>query len=209
MMWWIYWILHVPALAAVPDAVRPSIAPWDIQEQHNRWRQQQGEPAQVLACRTFWTDQAKLCFRIVHGDRRQWVTESHLGPWGVDFDGLKKTVVENGALAIHRQLKPVPIPGMSEQYWLASNEAGWSAGVLLQPTAFAAVGSGTNLMAAVPAHGIVLLWQGGNPEVDKVVAIGVREIYATEAGAVTPLIYWWTGSDWTVFGEAKKRPDKK
>jgi len=51
---------------------------------------------------------------------------------------------------------------------------------------------------------VVLVWEGGQAEVDKILAVGVRKIYETRPGAVTPIIFRWTGSEWVAFGEAKQ-----
>ena len=118
-------------------------------------------------------------------------------------------VLQRGKARIEKQLKPIEITGMSEQYWVETNQDGWSGATLFRPDVFSQIiGEGT-VLAAVPAHGIVLYWRGGQPEVDKIVAVGVREIYASRQGAVSPVVFRWTGEDWVPFSEAVKRPEPK
>ena len=201
-------IVSLLAVADVPNSVRPSVAPWNIDAQHQQWSERKKKPVAPIACEVFWQDEAKLCFRIVTGLKREWVTQKHLSDWGVDLKALKALMIARGKVPVAGQLKSIPIAGMSHAYWAATNVDGWASGVLLDQPLLTSLGAGV-LLAAVPAHGLVLVWKGGNAVVDKVVAIGVQELYASRKGAVTPTIYRYSDGEWVPFGVAVKRPPKK
>lgn len=192
---------HAPA--AVPEAVRPSIVSRSVEAQYLDTRASKSPPVVPMACEDFWESEARLCFRVVHGNRREWVTTQHLKRWGVSFEELKSIVIKRSKASASRQLKPVQIGGMEQTYFVASNENGWASAVLLHSSVLGTV-SQQNVFAAVPAHGMVLVWEGGNPEVDKILAVGVRELYESKSGGVTPIVYRWSGAEWVAFGEAKK-----
>lgn len=196
--------LFAPSVSAtVPDAVRPSIVSRSVEAQYLDARASESPTVAPMACGDFWEPEARLCFRVVRGNRREWVTAQHLKRWGVSFEELKATVIKRSKAFASRQLKPVQIGGMEQHYFVATNENGWASAVLLHPSVLGAV-SLQNVFAAVPAHGMVLVWEGGHPEVDKILAVGVRELYESKSGGVTPIVYRWSGSEWIAFGEAKK-----
>ena len=195
--------------AMVPANVRPSIVPWNIHTQYADASSERGRPIQKLACEPLWDGQAHLCFRLIHGKKREWVTVEHLRNWNVSYDGLKSSVFDQGREHIKQQLKPVEVEGVNKRYWVATNDSGWASAVLFSPDVFYGTMQSSSVLAAVPAHGIVLMWPAGDPELDKIVAVGVREIYSTRAGAVSPVIYRWTGAAWVPFVEAVVRPEEK
>ena len=197
----LFLLLH-GAFGSVPVSVRPSIVGTDVEAQYLEVARSGTVPTAPMVCEDFWTDQARLCFRLVNGKRREWVTSTHLETWGVDFASLKSTVINRAKSHVTQQLKSVPIGGMEQTYFAATNVDGWASAVLLLPEQLRRVGT-QNVLVAVPAHGVVLAWEGGHPEVDKVLAVGVREIYESRAGSVSAMIYRWTGTEWAPFGEAK------
>ena len=46
---------------------------------------------------------------------------------------------------------------------------------------------------AIPSRGTVLLWQEGSAEANKMIAVGVNEIYKSSPLAVSPDLYKWDG----------------
>ena len=61
---------------------------------------------------------------------------------------------------------------------------------------------GTPVMAAIPSTDVVLFWKAGDPKVDHVMAVGVREIHDASTQAVSPVVFLWDGSEWRAFAEA-------
>jgi len=49
-------------------------------------------------------------------------------------------------------------------------------------------------------------WGAGTPELDHVMAVGVREMYDQLDEAVSPMVHTWDGARWHAFGEAKPLP---
>ena len=189
--------------ASVPEDVRPSIAPLDIQKQYEAWRVKKAQTVANLACLEFWEDAALLCFRRVEGPKRVWVTHADLRVWGTSLNGLAEELQRRAVKQVAGQVKDVPVNGMDTTYVMASNQDGWGASLVLAPGQMAERWPGREMLFSVPAHGIILAWPGGNPDLDKVMAVGSREIYDSKPGSVSPIVFRWTKKGWVPFVEAK------
>ena len=52
---------------------------------------------------------------------------------------------------------------------------------------------------AIPAQGTVLFWPSGAAERDKIIAVGVYDIFHSSQVPVSPDIYKWDGERWRVW----------
>ena len=198
--------LALMASAAVPDDVRPVVSPLDVQAQVERWRAGRGVPPVTLACTPLWAGEAQLCFRKGKG-AVGYVTVADLAAWEVDAPALVAELRQRSADKVEAQLRAVDIEGMSARYWIATGEDGWAAALVLHPDRVAQAIGSPSLFAA-PADGILLAGRGGDPQVDKVVTVGVKEIHASQAGSVSTVVHRWTGAEWTPWAEAVKAAPK-
>jgi len=200
-------VLMSLAAAEVPEGVRPSVAPINMQVQVDAWRAAGDRVAGTLVCEPLWPDAALLCYRNRVGDEVQWVTDTDLIRWKETPESLKAEMVRRSAPFATSQLHTTSVSNMSAQYTFASNADGWGAAVLLHPDAVVAQSGGLLTLFAAPSYGVVLVWKGGNPELDKVMAVGVKEIYEQRSGSVSAVIHRWTGDEWRPYGEAVPRPE--
>lgn len=197
------WLLSFStALAGVPDTVRPALAPVDAPQQYAALRASRDLPADPLVCETVWTE-ALLCFRVWEGKRRRWVTEGDLARWQATSEELRAAVTER-SLARLESLETVAIEGMNATYRRLADGDGWAAAAVLHPAEVAGRLGAETVLFAAPTDQVVLAWAGGDPDTDKVIAVGVRELYDGEQGlSVTPVVQAWSDGSWRAFGEAK------
>lgn len=192
----------VVAWAGPPtEDLRPVLAPIDAPEGYARWRQDRGLAPDPLACAPAWPGTALLCFRVWEGSRRRWVTQGDLAAWGVPVEGLVTTVAEASRAVIGRA-EVVPVEGMEARYLRLVDGDGWAAVGFLHPELVAERLGGLPIRLAVPSEGVLVAWRPGGLALDKVLAVGVRELYDAQPGGVTPKILQWDGSTWLPFGEA-------
>lgn len=195
----ILWL--VPAAgAAVPDGVRPAVVGLDVPLAVAAWRQREGLPADALACEPLWPGATLLCWRVWEDGRRRWVLGSDLERWAADAAALRAAVVK-AAEARLEGAERVPVGGM-EASWHRHVDGDWAAAGVLLPDALAAKVGGLPVRVGVPGDGVLVAWKGGDPDLDRVMAVGVREIFDAQPVRVTPHVWQWDGRAWSPFGEA-------
>lgn len=202
-MWWMF---AVAALAEVPEGVRPALAPMDVQQQYDAWLTEQRRPSVALVCEVLWTDAVLLCYRVREGERRRWVTEADLAAWSVSRAELRATMEARAAATVAGPPPQVPIQGLAASYLQDADADGWSAAWLLRPEALSRALGVPPLLAAAPSDGVVVAWRPDGGPVDRVMAVGVREMFDQQRGGVSPVIHLWDGSRWSRFGQAIPPP---
>ena len=193
------------AVAAVPDTVVPAAGPADVQARFDGWNVRQDRALATLACGPLFGDHGRLCYRVGEPGSRRWVTLDDLSSWGESLDSLQAEIRARAARQLVGRLEPVTIDGMGATYWVSKATDGWTLSPLLHPPSAEQVGR--PLLAAVPADGVVLLWTGGRADVDKVIAVGARELYDSRSRPVTPVVHQWDGARWIPFARAVARPE--
>lgn len=201
MLW-----LITTALAQVPPGITPSAAPPDIAEQYRDHQKSSGvaPPWDLLACDDLWLNQAELCFRLDDGNRRRFVTERDLRSWGVTLPQLREEMDRRAVEVLQRKPEKRQITGMSASYWMI-NDPSWAAAGLLQPATLAEQLGTSTLFVALPVDTVLLAWIPGDPEVDKVMAIAVRELHDGGDSNISAVVHKWANGRWSTFGEAKPR----
>ncbi len=91
---------------------------------------------------------------------------------------------------------------MRAGYWLAADDQGWSAAGVLAPKALGPRVGATRFLAAAPSLDVVLAWAPDAGDLDRIMAVGAREMFEQQRGPVSPRIFAWTGSAWVPYGEA-------
>ena len=95
---------------------------------------------------------------------------------------------------------------MTASYLKLVDGDGWAAAGALRPDLLAEKVGGLPLRMAMPAEGVLLAWKGGEAEVDRVMAVGVKEMYDQLPGAVSPRIVTWDGAKLAPYGQAVPKP---
>lgn len=196
------WWLVAAAAAAVPANVFPVPAPYDVHQQYAEHLAASGATGPRLACDALWTGEAMLCFKVEEKGRRRWVTEKDLAAWKVDYPTLRAAVTERAIAALATQPKKTAVDGMTAHYWVAAEGDGWSVAGALHPRLLAEKLGTVPIAVAIPAEGVLIAWVPGDKDLDRVLAVGVRDMYESQDGPVTPVIHSWTGERWVPYGEA-------
>jgi len=197
---WILWFAL--AHAAVPTSVRPVAAPDDAPAQFAEWASSRGRAGEALACREVWPDELRVCLTVVEETVRRWVSDRDLAAWGVDLDGLVRTVGERARAPLAHRPRATSIDDMPGTYWLSAEGDGWDAALLLRPEWIVARAGGAPVLVAAPSDGTVLAWRPGDAALDKVMAVGARRMFDAHPAGVTAVVHQWDGEKWSPFGEA-------
>jgi hypothetical protein len=197
MMFW--WLLAW----AAPDvsALRPVVASVSAPQRHQAWQMAEGMPTDPLVCDPLWQDIALLCFRTWEGGKRRWVTASDAASWKTDAKAMRALLALQAAAHVQRA-EMVPVSGMSASYLRLVDGDGWAAALALRPDLLAERLGGAPVRVAMPAEGVLVAWKVGTPELDQVMAVGVREMYEQMKGAVSPRVVTWDGAKFVPFGQA-------
>jgi hypothetical protein len=190
------------ASGGVPDGIRPVVVPIDAPAQYAAFVEGKGGSASPLACRTLWEGYSLLCFRVWERSKRRWVTEEDLQAWTVSVADLETAVAVQAREMVSTRFEVVPVEGMASTYLRLTDGDGWAASGGLAPEGLAKR-LGVPFLAAIPAEGVFVAWAHGDPKLDHVMAVGVRELYDEQPGGVSPFVHAWDGQKWLAFGEAK------
>lgn len=193
------------ALGAVPDKVFPALAPADAPAQWREWAKAKGLPASEMACDPLWKDEALICFKVEEKGKRRFVLSTDLTKWGVDVEALRRTVTDRAKAALASQPTKTPVPGTDKSYWVSAEGDGWASAGILLPMVLADKLGGP-FYVAVPTDKVLLAWRPGDPDLDTIVAVGVKEMYTAAEWPVTPVVHQWTGTGWIAFVEAVAKP---
>lgn len=193
--------LVVAALAQVPSELRPALAPPDVAE---RWAAAFPDAPAPPACTPVLEARAMLCFRVWEQQRRRFVTTADLARWGVEVDDLRAAVRERGRKHLSG-LTAQEVVDMPYAYLLATDGDGWTAASILNPEIVSQRVGGADVRFAVPRTGVVLAWRGGVGELDRVMAVAVRELYDDADDAVSPAVFVWTSNGFVTWGQANPR----
>lgn len=186
---------------APPEGLRPVLAPVDAPESYRAWREGRGLPPDDLLCEPAWPGLALLCYRVWEGSRRRWVTRSDLAGWGVDLPSLHAAVADASKVSIGAA-ELVGVEGMDARYLRLVDGDGWAAVGFLHPEGVAQKLGGVPIRVAVPAEGVLVAWRPDGLDLDRVMSVGVRELFDAQPGGVTPVVMQWDGRAWLPFGQA-------
>ena len=195
-------MLGIALAAEVPEGLRPVVVPVDAPEQYAAFLEKKGLTSEPLACRPLWDGYSLLCFRIWERDRRRWVTQGDLGAWTASISDLEARLIPAAQEVLKQRMESVPVEGTPSSYLRLTDGDGWAASLVLAPQILSKR-LGVPFLAAIPSEGVFVAWGHGDPQLDHIMAVGVRELFDEQAGGVSPFVHAWDGQKWTPFGEAK------
>ena len=191
------------ALAAEP-VLLPALAPIDAPEQYAKYLKDTGRPPAELACESLWTESALLCFKMQTGNKRRWLTRADLEKRQWSFADVRQRVTTAAATQQTAKLMPAAVPGLEgATYWISTGGDGWATAALLDPAAIAERLGGGPFLVAAPTETVLIAWKPGNADLDRVIAVGVREMYDSQEGPVTAVVHQWDGERFVAYAEAK------
>jgi len=189
------------SMAAVPDGIRPVATDLAAPLRYRRHLEATGEPPSDLACDILLPGALMLCFRVWEDGALSWVDASDLARWQETTASLRAHVVARSAEQVN-EAPLVGVRGLAARYVQHASGEGWAVAGLLAPEALAARAGGRPVRAALPGQDVLVAWAAGTPELDKVMAVGVRELFDKRPRPLTPRVFQWDGGAWLPFGEA-------
>ncbi|MFZ5480370.1 MAG: hypothetical protein ACOZNI_26640 [Myxococcota bacterium] len=182
-----------------PARVDPGLEPEDVEDQYRAFATGKGRAgdAAELVCGPF-AEGLRLCFSHPVGKKRVYYTRAD----GKSLADLVDAGVGTDEEAVAR-LEEVKVEGFTRSYWLSAKGDGRDHLPALHPEALRRK-LGGDPSIAVPARGVLVAWVHGDPEFDKVVAVGALKMHETMPDAVSPLVYRWDGKTWVAWARAKE-----
>jgi hypothetical protein len=192
----VLWLFSLLASAEPPGRVLPTVEAATVPALYAEYAAARGDQgaARELACEPLVGD-VWLCFKVEVDGKRRYVTQADLALWATDTSGLRTQ-----AAGVHGEssLLKAQTLDTGEVWWEAKGPD--AAAVLLHPEWLSAVGA--NPVVAVPAKGVVVAWDAGDADLDKIMAVGVRQMFETLEHPVTPVVFRWSGTHWVRWGQA-------
>ena len=161
------------------------------------------EPLSGYVCETL-SEALSLCTTC----DGQPLREAALVERGIERAALDAEVAAAAAAALTQE-RPIrtEITGMpGANYWVSQAGDGLDAAGLLHPELLRDL-AGTTPVVGIPEPGTFVMWIPGDPDIDKVVAVGVRRIYEVAQQPTSDRIYRWHNGAWQVWGEVVTRSD--
>lgn len=185
------------ALAELPSGLRPRI-----------------EPAASLgalssnpapACRPF-AQGLLLCFELVEQRGVRKVTQADLLQWQSSLESLESKVLPEFIKTWRPQeLLEVQVEGDSRTYWMANTADGTEQAALFAPDSLSRLLGGP-VAVGLPCRGVLLAFKLGDPELEKIVAVGVRRAWESLPEPISPTLYVWYDQAWRPRSEAVPEP---
>jgi hypothetical protein len=187
----------------------------DVRAQYRAWAAGQGltGPAGELVCKDL-AEAVLLCFATETDGAGGYLTEAGRGALGKgkasEIAALERAarIHAKAAIAEMERRAPVGFPAAvsgapdAPGYWVSAREDGRAHAPLLDPAALTAR-FGKSWVVAVPTRDLLVVWVPGEPQFDKVMAVGVRRAYDDAPDTqVSPLVYRWTDEGWKTWGAA-------
>lgn len=208
MVWW----LAMAASAGIPtDAViRPVAASRATIDRFTAWQAGRNTSASPPHCQALPIPEVFLCFRVWEGTRRRWVTEADRAQWAMTeaqlYEMARRDCVASLRSAGFRWVRDSSsaIGGRRDRaryLELVDGDGGAVAGVLCPEAVSQRLGKPT-FRAAMPTEDVFLAWPAGDPELDRILAVGAREIHDQHRRSLTPQVVHFDGDRWRAFGRA-------
>ena len=186
--------LGYPEIRLAPSSIR-------VVEDYRSYKKSKGTYQSDLACEQF-AEGLMMCFRYVNKEKLPYVLESNMKEWNAKTEQLlisaRDSSIEHVTKERYTLQKVDDVPG---GYWASARKDGWDSAALLHPERLEML-LGAKPLVAMPQSGMFLFWREDNPQLNKAVAIGVKEIYNQASHPVSPYIYHWSQGRWLVWGEA-------
>ena len=198
------------AAAGPPEGLLPLVDRPGLQVDFAQaaWARGGGAEDAALACRPF-AESLILCFTVREGTGRRLVTLRDLAAWEADLSAVERAATAGAAAGLGpARPEPVAIEGDSRSYLLSAVGDGLDQAGLLHPDALAARFGGKPFAVGIPAQGVLLAVALGDPELEQMVAVGVRRLWESAEQPITATLYTWDGAAWLAWGEARPTPTR-
>ena len=183
-------------LGQAPGPIVPTIAHPDLPAEFARAALERQETGESLAqaC-TYLGEGVPLCFRVEVDGKRNWISVAELKSWGLSLEDVGK------AVKIQEERNPLVEmrPPDGGHWWQVEARDGRESMIFLNPEWLSVVGE--SAVVAAPIRGVVLAWESGDPENDKIMAVGVRALFDQGEAPVSPKLFRYTNKGWVVWGE--------
>lgn len=188
---------------AVPTLVA-SVETRDIHQLFGEYARDQGWSGaeSKLACKVL-AGPLTLCLKAEEQGKRRYVTQADLQAWQLD---QAQAQVRAGEILAASPWVPVEIEG-GGRYFQAKTPPGHEATVFLHPEWLVQLGPTPRI--AAPARGVVVAWAGGDEDLDRIMAVGVRKMSEELPDSLSPMALSWNGQAWVAWGQAKARAETK
>ena len=175
-----------------------SVETRDIHQLFGEYAQDQGwtGSASKLACKVL-AGPLTLCLKAEEKGKRRFVTQADLELWQLSQEQAQ---AKAATLLPESPWVPVEIEG-GGRYFLAKTPPGHQSTVFLHPEWLTELGPTPRI--AAPARGVVLAWAGGDEELDRIMAVGVRKMSDELPERLSPMALAWNGQAWVAWGQAK------
>lgn len=183
------------------DHIRPALVATDTPDRYSVWRAQHGLPPDEPVCEVAWSSTALMCFRVWEGEQRRFVHASDLAVWGTTVAALHELVAKQVETHL-AEATLEPVEGTDRHYLRLLDGDGWTAAGVLRPDLVAARLGGAPIRVAAPVQGALVAWRAEGDELDRIMAVGAKEIHDRGPQAVSPYVWQWDGKVWLPFGEA-------
>ncbi len=197
---WIWAWMAGTGLGSPSGEVQPVALHAGASERYAAWRRQRGLSSAALACEPVWRDVLDVClWKPGSKPESAWVHSTQDSP-------------ETGAQVRRRSSEVVAaarlrsVVDMPHRYLVLATDDGWAAAGLLRPDLVAQRLGGLPIRVAMPAQGLLVAYKPMGPALDRVMAIGVREMHDASERRLSPKVFEWDGTAWSPFGEAVPTP---
>ena len=170
------------------------------------YQNQKTTPKRIAVCENIG-EQLSACLWMKPNDslKFQPVHLVDLSQMGMDREtawtqGLKAMKAE----VSQSRYQPISIAGTPYGYWASNRYDGFDSAALFFAHELEQIVPEPVLMA-IPSRGTVLLWQEGSAEANKMIAVGVNEIYKASPLPVSPDLYKWDGERWRVWARGREQ----
>jgi hypothetical protein len=188
--------LAVGRVWAVP-AVGAVIEPDDVVAQYRLHAQDKGisGPGSELLCKD-GVEGIQVCASVIEEKGWRYAT---LADEGV----VRPTeALEQGAVGfVKKEVKDMG------SYWARELDDGREGLIFVQPDVLKGL-TPSDLVVAWPVPGVVIAWVPGNPSLDQVLSVGVKQMFEAANHPISAKIYRYVEDTWRVWGEAKKLPSE-
>jgi hypothetical protein len=195
MLWYLIGTAFAyPEIRLAPSSIR-------VVEDYQIYKKEKGKFTSDLACEKF-AEGLMMCFRYVKKENLPYVLENDLKKWDATTEQLLISASDSSAEYVTKERYTMQeIDNVPGGYWASARKDGWDSAALLHPKRLELL-LGAKPLVAVPQSGMFLFWREDNPQLNKAVAVGVKEIYNQSSHPVSPYIYHWSQGKWLVWGEA-------
>jgi hypothetical protein len=189
-------IIALSLFAQAPGPIVPTVTHPDLPSQFSERALENGLVGDsiAMACQIL-AEGVPLCFRVEVDGMRNWFSLAQAQTWGFSLETLAQAVDLDQSSNPFVE-KKVPHGG---HWWQVEAKDGRESLVFLNPGWLEPVGD--LAVVAAPAAGVVIAWQSGDSDNDKIMAVGVRALFDQADAPVSPKIFRHTKGAWTVWGE--------